>query len=217
MKQELKDIASILSTVLDFVGNEVIVDRRVAESYHASFTDAREKLDKLLAEPEPAAEPEYRMLEVGETLQAGDEVQLSGWVPILPDLVGLAVTGAGPIPVGYYRRPVANDSIISEPKLKLEVGKHYVLRNGDVVGPLEPRPNAVYYPFAFGGRCWTTDGMYNTVVQPHSLDIVSEYVPEYRILNPGEPIQAGDEISCDGESWRPVFLARAEACRRRIN
>lgn len=216
MKQELKDIASILSTVLDFVGNGLIVDRRLAESYHSSFKDAREKL-KLLTEPEP----EYRMLEVGEVIQSGDEVRIGTlWRAITKDCFGEHIrhSAARPFPAGYYRRPVANDSII-KPELKLEAGKKYVLRNGDVVGPLKLSPLQLAFPFMANGLSWKANGDFLSAAT-HTHDIVSEYVePEYRILNPGELVQKDDEYSTDNEKWERVNYSGYQnlVIRRRIN
>lgn len=56
----------------------------------------------------------YRMLQVGETLEAGDEVNIvhrEGWQPFDFTLIHWDpfVVGAdrnGPMPVGFYRRPI---------------------------------------------------------------------------------------------------------------
>lgn len=57
--------------------------------------------------------------------------------------------------------------------MKIEVGKCYVLRNGEKVGPMRERVG--YFPFAFDGRTWDVDGRYVDTERPDPMDIVAEY------------------------------------------
>ena len=142
MNKQIQELASALSLVLD--------------GSAAAFTLAREKLDKLLAEPEP----EYRPLEEGEIIREGDEYLphcSDEWrkTGCVGDAFQLTLRGGKHFP---HRRPIANDSIISEPE------------------------------------------------------------PQYRILNPGERIQEGDEYSY-GDGWEATRNAGGSVItyRRRIN
>jgi hypothetical protein len=59
---------------------------------------------------ECASEKQYRMLAVGEILEASDEVNTgsAGWVTLGPDRAGNAVNPVSPYAVGYYRRLVSS-------------------------------------------------------------------------------------------------------------
>lgn len=68
--------------------------------------------------------------------------------------------------------------------MKLEVGKKYVLNNGDVVGPIDPRDHS-FYPFRFdfpdqderGYLTWNSSGEYLHGNPHHPLSIACEFVP----------------------------------------
>lgn len=75
--------------------------------------------------------------------------------------------------------------------MKLEVGKKYVLRNGEVVGPLEDDGENVTYRFLDPSRDrmdtdsnrWLPDGVFLMRDEESPLDIVSEYT------EPAPPLQ----------------------------
>lgn len=78
--------------------------------------------------------------------------------------------------------------------MKLEVGKKYVCRNGEVVGPIELRPahESITYKFSdpnrgrndYSQNFWADDGSFNKYNGAFSpLDIVSEYT------EPAPPLQ----------------------------
>lgn len=65
--------------------------------------------------------------------------------------------------------------------MKLEVGKKYVCRNGEVVGPLEVREDC-QYPFAcpvsirgYKSMSWRPDGRWSVIDDGSEFDIISEY------------------------------------------
>lgn len=60
--------------------------------------------------------------------------------------------------------------------MKLEVGKKYVLRKGDTVGPIERRGDG-WYPFEYRHLTWTGYGQYAISCDSHPYDIVGEFVP----------------------------------------
>lgn len=73
----------------------------------------------------------------------------------------------------------ASEPVDAAPKLQLEVGKEYVLRNGQTVVITEYDPAYEYdrtsYPFlADNGRSYLADGTYDANEREHSRDIVAE-------------------------------------------
>lgn len=65
------------------------------------------------------------------------------------------------------------DSCMEADDLMLTVGKKYICRNGEIVGPFI---NGGYglYPFCFGASMWMVDGVYNSKDECHERDIMEE-------------------------------------------
>lgn len=66
--------------------------------------------------------------------------------------------------------------------MKLEVGKRYVTRNGQVTGPVRASGGSLY-PFEVDlgcveGELYTDEGFYYWDDKGHDIDLVSEYIEE---------------------------------------
>lgn len=96
--------------------------------------------------------------------------------------------------------------------MKIEAGKRYVRRDGEITAALVP--NDERYPFRDGrgelgsAQAWTSDGSYWYDGDSSEYDIVSEYVepsPAYTFANePGYPHPAGDvKFSAGGTYVEP--------------
>ena len=59
--------------------------------------------------------------------------------------------------------------------MKIEAGKYYRVRRGDVVGPIQHNRYARDFPWVCLGFVWRKDGSYNECeCEPHVNDIVAE-------------------------------------------
>lgn len=65
--------------------------------------------------------------------------------------------------------------------IKLEVGKRYVMRNGEIIGPLRENEYNWFYPFTDEDESWQEDGICRYThtswerCEPSPYDIVAEY------------------------------------------
>jgi len=126
------------------------------------------------------ADAEYRMLEVGETIQAGDECNCNGQWQLVPiGVCGIDLKDLGRLErlgnAGFYRRKITKPEAF-----QLEIGKRYRTRDGRETGPLEKTGSAVY-PFGgaitgYGWRTWDGSGSFSGGCEKHQADLVSEII-----------------------------------------
>lgn len=92
--------------------------------------------------------------------------------------------------------------------MKIEIGKTYKARNGQVVGPMMKSERFIQsqYPFTVGytlvadyGKGWREDGTFSPYGEPNDLDLVSEVLT----LREG-----GYYLTAEGVVEGPMFLAR---------
>lgn len=96
-------------------------------------------------------------------------------------------------------------------EIKLEVGKRYVMRNGDVTGPLEISNNPTYpYQDRKTGRVWTVYGDYLGKPISSDLDIVSEYAFRSPLATVSECTEPKDLAN---NKLQPEPLRWVENCR----
>lgn len=195
-------------------------------------------------------EPAYRELAHDERIRGGDEFYAGGWHPAsvtgwTPAFYGyqyrrpLTEITLDVRPIHTKQRPLPSrqmsldgrklhvlDFPIPEPaipKLRLEVGKRYVQRNGRVTDPLRACLSG-RYPFSDGYNSWTGEGGYCILVTNSPLDIVAEYdepaIPNpepgdgYRFLEVGELILDGDWVYDTGAlRWVPTCVAGYRVCK----
>jgi len=153
-----------------------------------------EKLqEKLKGQPE---EQEYRMLEEGEIIQAGDECISPGnsdWTPVQYTVGQPVIPGCADL----FRRPVTHPAPQQEYRL-LEVGEQVQAGDESSRNGLAP-----WVP------CEYTVGL---VIRDHWEDHfrrpVTRPAPqqEYRMLEENEALQKGDEVQDNDGKWHPTGL-----------
>lgn len=84
--------------------------------------------------------------------------------------------------------------------MKLELGKKYVNREGDVIGPMEATPGdhpyAENHPFKFGNRTFQATGEYTLAGMPDYRDLIAEYNPRKFALGEEYKDVSGREWVC---------------------
>ena len=187
---------------------------------------------------EPAVEETpatYRILEIGETIQEGDEVEgHDDWHPVRHYPVRCN------IPDAFRRRVSESEASSPNPESRIaDLESRIAVLEGLVVSPAvaTPAPSAVdpgegYRLLDIGeailagdeeaddeaGGGWSPICYPGDEFHPHNWYPVRRKIapPTYRLLNPGEIIREGDElldgVNRDGlENWRKVTTFRGRA------
>jgi hypothetical protein len=174
--------------------------RPAAEAGRAARAGQEGEYRRPLPEPGPA----YRLLNVGETIQPGDEFRnlfRDIWSPTYN--AGRSISGADE---GYYRRPlpitpdvepvdvealVSNlEAQIADLKATAEDHEAHVVNLQARVADLEDR-------------------LLEQPAKPATEPVASPVTTEYRMLELGETVKAGDEYDDDEWGWVPSYRAHS--------
>jgi hypothetical protein len=81
-----------------------------------------------------------------------------------------------PDPIKVPAEPQAEATKEEEPKpFRLEVGKCYKRRDGEITKPLI-QSDSENYPFTDGSKTWASDGTFLFEYKPHNYDLIEEYI-----------------------------------------
>lgn len=94
--------------------------------------------------------------------------------------------------------------------MKLELGKKYVNRMGDVIGPMEATTGhhtfAESHPFVFEGKTYTEDGSW-AIYGDDADDLIAEYSPRNFVVGGEYKDVSGREWVCVGANDEGAHLA----------
>ena len=98
---------------------------------------------------------------------------------------------------------------VPKPKIQVEVGKKYVMANGDVVGPMEKEQACDSYHFYFNGMHWDIEGIRKNQSFRNTHNIVSEYIEPEPVY---EPFANAAEFAPHRDKW--VMRLDGDGCYR---